>query len=279
MTVFEKTSEIKKSLELLSEQNQSIGFVPTMGALHSGHLELIKRARLENDIVVVSIFVNPAQFNNSSDLSNYPRTIEQDLSKLQDINCDLVFVPTVDEVYPDGIELLDLDIAHLESMMEGEFRPGHFRGMVTVVDYFFSVVKPHKAYFGEKDYQQLLIIKKLAQQKHNHIQIIACSTERDNNGLALSSRNMRLNADQYEVAIRIPMVLKRTASLVKEIGPFQAQIRMSEELKMIKGLNLDYLEIREAHALGLPTIGKEEELRVFVAAFVGPVRLIDNMAV
>lgn len=278
MTVFEKTSEIKKSLELLSDQNQSIGFVPTMGALHSGHLELIKRARLENDIVVVSIFVNPAQFNNSSDLSNYPRNIEQDLSKVQDINCDLVFVPTVDEVYPDGIELLDLDIAHLESMMEGEFRPGHFRGMVTVVDYFFSVVKPHKAYFGEKDYQQLLIIKKLAQQKHNQIQIIACSTERDNNGLALSSRNMRLNADQYEVAIRIPMVLKRTASLVKEIGPVQAQMRMSEELKMIKGLNLDYLEIREAHALGLPTIGKEEELRVFVAAFVGPVRLIDNMA-
>jgi len=197
MKVFNKVNELENQLNLINNE-QTIGFVPTMGALHKGHLSLIKKAKKENDIVVVSIFINPTQFDNSEDLKKYPKTLDKDLELLKSVNCDYVFTPNVSEVYQDDISANSFDFGGIENEMEGKFRKGHFDGVGTIVKRLFEIVKPNKAYFGEKDFQQLQIIKKLTEIENLPIEIIGCKIFREKDGLAMSSRNTRLTKEQRE---------------------------------------------------------------------------------
>ncbi len=199
MLVFAKIKSVQQKIRSL-KKGTSIGFVPTMGALHEGHLSLIKQAKRENDIVVVSIFVNPTQFDKKEDLINYPKTIDTDLSLLKSTYCDLVFTPTPEEIYTNNIQSTAFDFEGLEHQMEGKFRDGHFNGVGTIVKRLFEIVKPHKAYFGEKDFQQLQIIRKMVQKHQISIKIIGCSIYREDDGLAMSSRNERLTKEHRKVA-------------------------------------------------------------------------------
>ncbi|MFY7667781.1 MAG: pantoate--beta-alanine ligase, partial [Crocinitomicaceae bacterium] len=189
--------ELQKVLAEARNNSKNIGFVPTMGALHAGHLRLIQRASEENDIVVVSIFVNPTQFNNKEDLLHYPRTIEKDMALLKE-NCSnyLVFNPEVNEIYPSNDQFKSIDLGHFDEVLEAKFRPGHFKGVVHVVHNLFHLVKPEKAYFGQKDFQQLAHIRRMTKEELPQIEIVGCPTVREKDGLAMSSRNMRLNEEQ-----------------------------------------------------------------------------------
>ena len=208
MRVFETILSLQKEITSL-KKNNSIGFVPTMGALHKGHLSLIKQAKLENNIVVVSIFVNPTQFDNKADLDKYPSTLENDLKLLKKVHCDLVFVPSVKEIYSEYIQSESFNFGGIENEMEGKFRDGHFNGVGTIVKRLFTIVKPNNAYFGEKDFQQLQIIKKLVEIEKLPIEIIGCKIFRENDGLAMSSRNTRLEPAYRDVAPFIFKTLKK----------------------------------------------------------------------
>ncbi|HNY63609.1 MAG TPA: pantoate--beta-alanine ligase, partial [Bacteroidales bacterium] len=197
MVIYSKIDELTEKMISLKSQNFSVGFVPTMGALHAGHLSLIDKARDECQIVVVSIFVNPIQFNNPEDLKTYPRTLEQDIEKIKDIT-DILFVPTAEEIYPTQ-PTESYNFGDLENVMEGVQRPGHFNGVAIVVNKLLDIVQPDKAYFGEKDFQQLAIVKKLVEQCRIDTTIVACPTIRESSGLAMSSRNQRLTNDQKEI--------------------------------------------------------------------------------
>ncbi|HFB61616.1 MAG TPA: pantoate--beta-alanine ligase, partial [Bacteroidetes bacterium] len=193
-----KFTTIKETKEYLSGQKaagKTIGFVPTMGALHEGHLELMRRARKENDLLVVSIFVNPIQFNNPDDLKKYPRTLEDDMEKLKSVDCNVLFAPDAAEMYPEKVTT-QYDFGELDKVMEGKFRPGHFNGVAVVVKKLFDIVQPHRAYFGEKDFQQLAIIKKLVEMENIPVEIVPCPIVRDPAGLAMSSRNRLLTPEQ-----------------------------------------------------------------------------------
>lgn len=209
-TVESLTTALRQSRSV----GKRIGFVPTMGALHEGHSSLIKRSHSENDITVCSIFVNPTQFNNPNDLANYPRMENQDLSLLEMAGCDIAFIPSVKEIYPNGNQLLDIHFGELEQTMEGEFRPGHFRGVATVVNRLFSIVNPEKVYFGEKDFQQLAVIQMMVKMLNLKIKIIGCPTLREHDGLAMSSRNLLLTPEQRNAAPLIYQALKTAAEFI-----------------------------------------------------------------
>ncbi|MBT8194997.1 MAG: pantoate--beta-alanine ligase, partial [Bacteroidia bacterium] len=210
MLVIEKKNKLRNKLLEAKTTGKTIGFVPTMGALHSGHLSLIERAKASCDLVVCSIYVNPTQFNNPDDFENYPQTLKTDIDKLDLANCDFVFTPTFDELYESKSDLLDIDLSSLEKNMEGEYRPGHFLGMVTVVKKFFDIIEPDKGFFGEKDFQQLAIIKYMVSYFQLPVEIVGCPTVRENDGLALSSRNALLNKEQREAA---PLIYKALGEL------------------------------------------------------------------
>ncbi|MBK7130935.1 MAG: pantoate--beta-alanine ligase [Crocinitomicaceae bacterium] len=256
-----------------------IGFVPTMGALHQGHIKLIQEARKKTDLVVCSIFVNPTQFNNATDLARYPRTLEADLLLLEQAQCDIVYFPTVDDVYPKGTgENYEIDFFGLDTVMEGKFRPGHFKGVARVVHRFFDLVKPDFAFFGCKDFQQVAIIKHLIKVKNIAVQIEEVLTERSPEGLALSSRNMLLTDEQRRDAL----IIFQTLSLAHELVKTE---RHTEKLrdKLISFFNsgklkLEYLEIVENNSLQTPEI-IESNCTCCIAAFCGEVRLIDNMSI
>jgi pantoate--beta-alanine ligase len=256
-----------------------LGFVPTMGALHSGHLDLVKRASAENSLVVVSIFVNPTQFNNQEDLQKYPRTLENDLKVLEDISNCIVFVPDVAEIYPENDSFQGMDLQGMDTILEGKFRPGHFQGVVHVVHNFFRLIQPTRAYFGQKDFQQLAIIKKMTEVFIFPIQIVACETVRDDSGLAKSSRNIRLS--DFE---------KIDALIIFETLNFMKVNRLDynspKELKdaaisfFNKGkLELEYLEISESSSLKILEENWSEKTTASIAAYCGEVRLIDNMEI
>lgn len=256
-----------------------LGFVPTMGALHSGHLDLVKLASAENSLVVVSIFVNPTQFNNQEDLQKYPRTLENDLKVLEDISNCIVFVPDVAEIYPENDSFQSMDLQGMDTILEGKFRPGHFQGVVHVVHNFFRLIQPTRAYFGQKDFQQLAIIKKMTEVFGFPIQIVACETVRDDSGLAKSSRNMRLSDSE-----------KIDALIIFETLNFMKVNRLNysspKELKdaaisfFNKGkLELEYLEISESSSLKILEENWSEKTTASIAAYCGEVRLIDNMEI
>lgn len=269
-----KISEVKTFLEENNVRSQ--GFVPTMGALHEGHLELVRRARKENEVVSCSIFVNPIQFNNPEDLEKYPRTLEQDLDMLQANGCDLVFVPSVEEMYPEPVTI-KYDFGELETVMEGKYRPGHFNGVAVVVKKLFEIMEPQKAYFGEKDYQQLRIIQELVKRDSIPVGIIPCATVREADGLAMSSRNRRLSKEERAIAPLIYLVLT-DASRQAGTTPVKELKEWAVSQLNGSGFVVDYFEIAESGSLKpITEWQKGTPVRAFTAAFLGNVRLIDNM--
>lgn len=256
-----------------------VGFVPTMGALHSGHIQLVKKACVENQLVVVSIFVNPTQFNNKEDLQKYPRTLDSDLCLLAEFSNCIVFVPEPSEIYPENDGFEGVDLQGMDTILEGEFRPGHFQGVVHVVHNFFRLIKPTRAYFGQKDFQQLAIIKKMTKAFEFPTQIVACETVRDESGLAKSSRNMRLSESEKIDAL----IIYNTLNFVKQQRiEFQspAELKKSAISYFNKGnLKLEYLEICDSTTLEILENNWREFMTVSIAAYCGEVRLIDNMEI
>lgn len=258
-------------------QNQSLGFVPTMGALHEGHLAIIERAAKENDYAVVSIFVNPTQFNNPDDLANYPRTLEEDLKLLSNLANVYVFQPEVSEVYTHDIFFEPMPLGYLASLMEGKYRPGHFDGVVHVVHNLFRLVQPTRAYFGKKDYQQLAIIRMLVKHYQFPIEIVACETWRSDVGLALSSRNKRLSPQGLEEAL----IIWKTLTFIKERKNTSSILEVKTDAISFfstGSLSLEYLEFMNENTL-MPAASWEEPVVCFIAAYCEGVRLIDNILV
>ncbi|MFM7758118.1 MAG: pantoate--beta-alanine ligase [Crocinitomicaceae bacterium] len=258
-------------------QNQSLGFVPTMGALHEGHLAIIERAAKENDYAVVSIFVNPTQFNNPDDLINYPRTLEEDLKLLSNLSNVYVFQPEVSEVYAHDIVFEPMPLGYLASLMEGKYRPGHFDGVVHVVHNLFRLVQPTRAYFGKKDYQQLAIIRMLVKHYQFPIEIVACETWRSDVGLALSSRNKRLSPQGLEEAL----IIWKTLTFIKERKNTSSILEVKTDAISFfstGSLSLEYLEFMNENTL-MPATSWEEPVFCFIAAYCEGVRLIDNILV
>jgi len=279
MIVVEKASELRNLLDLMTSDSSGIGFVPTMGALHIGHKSLIMKAKLENALVVTSIFVNPTQFNDKNDLLNYPRTPESDEKLLDEAGCDLLFRPTEREVYPDD-QLLDIDFGPLERVMEGSYRPGHFRGVATVVYRLFKMVSPGKAYFGEKDFQQLAIIREMNRRMKTGVEIIGCPTLREEDGLAFSSRNIHLSLDERSGAGVIFSTLKWAAEALKSMDIKHAREKSIERIEAVANFKVQYLEFVEGDTLQPITSWKENaRQRVCIAVITSRTRLIDNMAI
>jgi pantoate--beta-alanine ligase len=276
MFVFEKIADTRKYLDGFRNQGKSVGFVPTMGALHQGHLELVRRSVKENDITGCSIFVNPIQFNNQEDLAKYPRTLGEDLRMLEEAGCDLVFVPTVEEMYPGPVKE-KFDFGDLEHLMEGAHRPGHFNGVAIVVKKLFEIFQPDRAYFGEKDFQQLRIIQSLVKVEVIPVEIVPCPTVREPDGLAMSSRNRRLSPVERAVAPEIYRTLILAKKLSAEIPLMEVKNACRKKLED-RGFVVDYFEIADIETLQ-PVRNRDDAPGIIacVAAFLGPVRLIDNM--
>ena len=270
---------LKEWVEKRTLKQIEIGFVPTMGALHKGHISLIERAKSENDVVICSVFVNPTQFNNASDLTNYPRTIESDIILLEEAGCDAVFIPSVTEMYPDypkKTTFVDVPLAPLNEVMEGTFRKGHFEGVVNVVYRLFDLVKPNRAYFGLKDFQQVAIIKHMVKYLKLPVEIVPCSTMRTDEGLAKSSRNARLSDTEKEEALIIYKTLQFGKSLSLSTSPIEVREKMLEFFE--KGnLKLEYIEIVNPDSLESLSDKWVSGAVCCIAAYCGEVRLIDNM--
>lgn len=277
MKIFQTVVELQNSLSEVRKQQKTIGFVPTMGALHEGHLMLMRSAKAENDLLVVSIFVNPIQFNNKEDLEKYPRVLEADIQLLATVDCDVLFAPSVDEMYP--AKITDTyNFGLLGEVMEGAFRPGHFNGVAVVVRRLFEIASPHKAYFGEKDYQQLAIIKEMVKQLKLSVEIIPCAIVREEDGLAMSSRNMRLTATERAIAPRIHEVLQKGVKLRNVLSPEELRRWVRTQLEQEKSFMIDYVEIADdVYLQPFEHWNDVEGALIFVALFLGQVRLIDNM--
>lgn len=280
MKVFSEKKEIVAALGAVKAENRTIGFVPTMGALHEGHLTLVKKAMQNNDITVVSIFVNPTQFNNSEDLEKYPRTLEKDLSLLARLSDDiLVYAPSVDDVYEGVTASESFDFDGLEFEMEGKFRQGHFDGVGTVVKRFFEIIKPNNAYFGEKDFQQLQIIKKLVKKNNIPVKVVGCEIHRESDGLAMSSRNIRLKPEYIEVA---PFIYKTLKTAKMYFGTKSANWItrwVEKQFETHHLLKLEYFIIAEEESLKLlKRKSKNKKYRGFIAVYADDIRLIDNIA-
>ncbi|MCB0760433.1 MAG: pantoate--beta-alanine ligase [Flavobacteriales bacterium] len=276
MEIIQHTANLEIWREKCRENGQSVGFVPTMGALHTGHLELIRRARRENDVVICSVFVNPTQFNVASDLQRYPRRPEEDMRLLRQVGCDACFLPTVEEMYPQSMDKPEIHFGKLTEVLEASFRPGHFEGVVQVVGLFFAYVQPHRAYFGEKDFQQLAIIKAFAKWKFPHIEVVPCAIVRDNHGLALSSRNELLSDEQRETALFIHDSLVKLNHLRLSHTPQEAVEHIHKAFHEHPDFDLEYFEVRHPDTFELTTDWNTPSVAL-VAAYLGGVRLIDNL--
>ncbi len=276
MVILRTVSELGFFLENCRKNDNSVGFVPTMGALHEGHLSLIRKSQLENKCTLLSIFVNPTQFNETSDFKTYPRNEERDLALIESLAIDAVFIPTTNEMYADDKnDLLDFSLEGLDLVMEGRFRKGHFDGVVTIVDKLFSLIKPNVAYFGLKDFQQLAIIRFLASRRYPSIKIAACPIIREVDGLAMSSRNALLNNDERQNATLISKVLN-TLKKNWRVIPFNELISQARKSFDDTDFTLEYLEISDSETLK-PLFDYNEKAAVAcVAAKIGSVRLIDN---
>lgn len=279
MKVYNFIVDIQRFVEEKHNLGLKVGFVPTMGALHDGHLSLINRAKKDNDIVISSVFVNPIQFNNPTDLEKYPRTPERDIEKLEQAGCDAVFMPSVDEMYPEKVED-HYDFGDLERVMEGACRPGHFNGVAIVVRKLFGIVNPDRAYFGEKDFQQLAIIKKMVLNLNMNLEIVPCPIIRENDGLAMSSRNVRLNETERAIAPQIYATLNDAASRKNEMTPAELRQYALDKFATIKEFDVEYVEITdEINLKSIENWNECEHARIFVALQLGPVRLIDNVRI
>ncbi len=278
MKIYKTKSALKEYLASLKKADKSIGFVPTMGALHQGHLSLIKKSKQHNAITVVSIFVNPTQFDNQEDLVNYPKTIDQDIALLETVNCEVLFLPSVAEIYDEKIIAENFNFDGLEHQMEGKFRDGHFDGVGTIVKSLFEIVTPNTAYFGKKDFQQLQIIKKLVKKHKIPVKVKGCAIFREEDGLAMSSRNSRLSEEYREVA---PFIYRTLKKAKKKFGIKSADKVTKWVVKKFKKhplLRLEYFTIASEETLKTVKIKVEnEKYRAFIAVFAGDIRLIDNI--
>jgi len=275
MNTYNKIQDLQSELQAQRLQGKTIGFVPTMGALHAGHISLVQQARAACDIVVVSIFVNPIQFNNPEDLNKYPRTFETDAKLLEEATCDYIFYPTVEEMYPEKVTQ-KYDFGSLETVMEGAFREGHFNGVGVVVNKLFEIVNANKAFFGKKDFQQLAIIRRLVEIEKLEVEIIAGETMRDCDGLAMSSRNVRLTAEQRAFAPEIFSTLSWVKENMENHSP--TELMQEAEKKLTVHFKPEYFQIVDGLSLQMITSWAETTYPVAcVAAHLGQVRLIDNM--
>lgn len=277
MKVFETINEIRPYLATLKDSGKTVGFVPTMGALHEGHLQLVKTSVSQNDVTVVSIFVNPIQFNNPEDLAKYPRTIGTDIEKLAAAGCDVVFTPSETEMYPEP-DHTEMEFGGLEKVMEGRFRPGHFRGVGIVVKKLFEIVGPNRAYFGEKDYQQLAIIRYMVYKLSIPVEIVPCPIVRETDGLAMSSRNMRLTPEHRASAPEIYKALLRAKENYSWFIPAGLEKLVITEIEQNPGLRVEYAAVADSITLQPFEDWMDAEHAVLcVAVFAGKVRLIDNI--
>ena len=277
MKVIRTVSELTDQLDRLREKGQTIGLVPTMGALHAGHLSLMTRARAENDVVVASVFVNPTQFNNPDDLRTYPRTEEADCRLLEQAGVDFAFIPTVEEISPEP-DTRVFDLGPVAEVMEGAMRPGHFNGVAQIVSKLFAWTRPTRAYFGEKDFQQIAVIRRMASLEAFDIDIVSCPIKREDDGLALSSRNTRLTPQQRAIAPAIHRILTESLGWAKSMTVDEVKKRVTEEIDAVDGLRTEYYEIVDHLTMQPVSDWSATELPVgCVTVYCGDVRLIDNI--
>jgi pantoate--beta-alanine ligase len=279
MLIFKKISQLQGYLTQIRARGKNVGFVPTMGALHNGHLSLVEASKKRCDYTICSIFVNPTQFNDKSDLERYPRMPEQDTKLLENVYCDALFMPDVAEVYKDN-ETAHFDFGYLDKILEGEHRPGHFTGVAQIVKRLFEIVKPDVAFFGEKDYQQAMIVKALVKQMNSPIQIVTCPTTREFDGLAMSSRNTLLKGQDRAAAGLIPKIMQKAKEITLSSGINEAKDYVNKEVTSNKLMKLDYYEICEAESLKILSELKPNTKAVsLIALYVGQIRLIDNLTI
>jgi pantoate--beta-alanine ligase len=277
MIVYRTKSDLSAYLHSLQVEGKTIGLVPTMGALHKGHASLVEKANVENDVVVVSIFINPTQFNDPSDLDQYPRTLEQDLALLRQLEANLVFVPSVKEMYPET-DRQTFDLGGLDKVMEGKHREGHFNGVAQIVSKLFLLIRPNRAYFGQKDFQQLVIIRKLVEILDLDISIVSCPIIREKDGLAMSSRNIRLSKEERKLAPFIYKTLVKARALKDTLSPAKLKEWVILQFKKEANVSLEYIEIVEDKGL-TPIDEWDEKVNkvACLAVHLGDVRLIDNL--
>lgn len=280
MHIFKEKAQLISFLKLIWDKNHTIGFVPTMGALHEGHLSLIKNSTMDNNYTVVSIFVNPTQFNNIQDLEKYPRTLDKDVEKIKSVNPNsIIYAPSVLDIYEGNTKSVPFFFDGIENEMEGKHRPGHFDGVGTIVKKLFEIIKPSKAYFGEKDFQQLQIIKKLVSKNNLNVSIIGCPIYREQNGLAMSSRNERLSeSDRIEASF-----IFKTLITAKEMFGTKSAREITKwvnsTFKKNKKITLEYFEIADEETLKTSLRKtKNKKYRAFIAVFIDNIRLIDNIS-
>ena len=277
MKVIRTISELKQELSTLRNDGKRIGFVPTMGALHQGHASLVKRSVKENNVTAVSVFVNPTQFNDKNDLKNYPRNLQADCELLQSIGTDIVFAPEVEEMYPEPDTRI-FSFAPLDTVMEGGCRPGHFNGVAQIVSKLFYAVEPDKAYFGEKDFQQLAIIREMVRQLEIPVKIIGCPIVRENDGLALSSRNMLLSDEERQRALTISRSLFASLEYAKSHTLAETKAFVEDAINSTEGLQLEYYQIVDGNTLQEIAEWNDSDYVVgCIALFCGKIRLIDNI--
>lgn len=278
MEIIRTKKELREQIALLKSERKTIGFVPTMGALHAGHIALVSRCVAENDICVVSIFVNPTQFNNPDDLKKYPRTLDRDARLLEEAGCDLIFTPTAEEMY-DEEEIntrFSFDFGGLDQVMEGRFRPGHFNGVVQIVSKLFDLIQPDRAYFGEKDFQQLAIIHRMVDVLKYPVKIVDCPIVREESGLAMSSRNERLTAEQRKKAAKISEILFESRNFANSKSPKDLIDWVVGKINEVEGLEVEYYDIVDGKSLQAVENWHDDCVGC-IAVFCGDVRLIDNI--
>jgi pantoate--beta-alanine ligase len=277
MVIFKNADQIAGFLSGEKKRNKKIGFVPTMGALHKGHASLIKVCKDQNEVAVCSIFINPTQFNNSEDFNRYPVTIEKDIELLLASGCDVLFLPTLNEIYPPAYQKKNYPLGNIETILEGHYRPGHFQGVCQVMDCLLQIVQPHNLYMGQKDYQQCMVIRKLIQllKKENEYHLVIEPTIREADGLAMSSRNLRLTNDDR---LKAPALYNALNYIKNNLGnlPLKTLKKNAKEDLHNEGFIVDYVEIADAYTLEAPQ-GQSEKLVALVAATINNIRLIDNM--
>lgn len=277
MKIYTLKNEIIELISQYKKEGKSIGFVPTMGALHKGHISLVNNSVNSNDITVVSIFVNPTQFNNPADLKTYPRTMENDLEKLRVANCDIVFCPEVNEIYPEQ-DTREFDFGYIDKVMEGKNRPGHFNGVGQVVSKLFDIVKPHRAYFGMKDFQQVAVIKKLIKILNFDVEIVACPIIRESDGLAMSSRNMLLTQEHRKNAPHIHGTLIKACKFASDKSVQELKEWVINEINSNPFLEVEYFDIVDDTELKPVKNWSEECIKIgCITVQAGNVRLIDNI--
>ena len=273
MKIIRKTDELQNILHSVKDSRKSIGLVLTMGNIHNGHLSLIKKAQTDNDFVIATIFINPTQFNNKKDYNSYPQTLENDVEKLKSFNCDLLYLPEVKDIYPEGL-IREKSIIKYRDILCDKFRPGHFDGVTTVVDTFFNIIKPNNSYFGEKDFQQVKYINELVKIKNHKINVISCLSVRDNLGMSLSSRNSKLNKDQLEIFKNLAKKISKLIVIIKQRKTKIELENFKKDLSKININKIDYFEIRDEDNLSVTD--DYAHSRLFIALYIDEIRIIDN---